>query len=71
VIGEISLLDGLPRSAGVRATGPLTAYQLSHDAFLRLAAEHPGIAVKIQAGVGGVLGTRLRRANALIAELDS
>jgi MFS superfamily sulfate permease-like transporter/CRP-like cAMP-binding protein len=71
VIGEISLLDGLPRSAGVKATGPLTAYQLAYDDFLRLAAEYPGIAVKIQAGVGGVMGARLRRANALIAELDS
>lgn len=71
VIGEIALIDGLPRSAAVRATDPIDAYELSHDAFMRLAREHPTIAIKIQAGIGAVLGTRLRRANALIAELDS
>lgn len=71
VVGEVSLIDGLPRSAGVRATDPVDAYELDHDAFMRLAAEHPTIAIKIQAGIGAVLGTRLRRANALIAELDS
>lgn len=71
IVGEIALLDGLPRSAGVRATVPVDAYELTHDAFLRMASDHPTIAVKIQAGIGAVLGTRLRRANALIAELDS
>jgi sulfate permease, SulP family len=71
VVGEISLIDGLPRSAGVCATGPVDAYELTHEAFRRLASEHPTIAIKIQAGIGAVLGTRLRRANALIVELDS
>ena len=71
VVGEISLIDGLPRSAGVRATDPVDAYVLTYDDFMRLAEEHPTVAVKIQAGIGAILGTRLRRANALIAELDS
>lgn len=71
IIGEIALIDGLPRSAGVRATGPVDAYELTHEAFTRIAREHPAIGIKIQAGIGAVLGTRLRRANALIAEIDS
>lgn len=71
VIGEIALIDGLPRSAGVRATDPMDVYELTHEAFMGLAEEHPTIAIKIQAGIGAVLATRLRRANALIAELDS
>lgn len=71
VIGEIALIDGLPRSAGVRATDPVDVYVLTYDAFMRMAEHHPTIAIKIQAGIGAVLGTRLRRANALIAELDS
>lgn len=71
VIGEIALIDGLPRSAGVRATDPVDVYELTHEAFMGLASEHPAIAIKIQAGIGAILGTRLRRANALIAELDS
>ncbi len=71
VIGEISLLDGLPRSASVQATSPLSAYELTHDAFTRLFVEHPMVALKIQAGVGRILAEKLRRASALIIELDS
>ncbi|MDH3272686.1 MAG: cyclic nucleotide-binding domain-containing protein, partial [Gemmatimonadota bacterium] len=71
VVGEIALIDGLPRSASVRATDPVNAYELTHDGFMSLAGEHPTIAIKLQARIGSVLGARLRRANALIAELDS
>jgi glutaminase len=71
VIGEISLLDGLPRSASEQATSPLSAYELTHDAFTRLFVEHPMVALKIQAGVGRILAEKLRRASALIIELDS
>lgn len=71
VIGEISLLDGLPRSASVQATSPLSAYELTHDAFTRLFVEHPMVALKIQTGVGRILAAKLRRASALIIELDS
>lgn len=71
MVGELSLLDGLPRSATVVATGPLIAYEFTYDAFLRLGEHAPRIAIKIQAGIGQVLSARLRSANALIVELDS
>ena len=71
VFGEMALLDGLPRAAGVQATGPIEVFELTYEAFTRLSSEHPGTAVKIQAAIGRILGSRLRGANALILELDS
>lgn len=71
ILGEIALLDGLERSAGAQATGPLSVYELTYDAFQRMRRDHPVIAIKIQTGIGRVLGARIRSANALIIELDS
>ena len=71
IFGEMALLDGLPRAAAVQASGPLELFELSHESFLELSADHPVIAVKLQATIGRVLGARLRGANALILELDS
>ncbi len=71
VIGEIALIDGLPRSAGVRATDPVDIYKLTYEALMRLDRDTTTIDIKIQECNKAVLGTRLRRANALIAELDS
>jgi len=71
VLGEMALLDGAPRAAGVTASGPLDVYELTHDEFLRLGREEPEIALKVQAAIGRTLGSRIRGANALILELDS
>ena len=71
IFGEMALLDGLPRAAGVQASGPLEVFELSHESFEELSTAHPQIAVKIQATIGRILGARLRGANALILELDS
>ena len=71
VVGEISLLDGLPRSAGVQATSPVTAYELTYASFIRLFEDHPTVAIKIQSNLARILVERLRRASALIMELDT
>ena len=71
VFGEMALLDGKPRAAGIQATGPIEVYELSYEAFTELSKQHPSLAVKIQAALGRILGSRLRGANALILELDS
>ena len=42
--GEIALIDGLPRSAGVVAMQPMECYFLGRDAFLGLLDEHPEMA---------------------------
>lgn len=71
LFGEMALLDGLPRAAGVRAVEPLETFELTHETFERLSRDHPAIAMKIQASIGRILGSRLRGANRLILELDS
>ena len=71
VFGEMALLDGAPRAAGIAASGPLEVYELTHDEFLRLGREEPEMALKIHAALGRILGARIRGANALILELDS
>ena len=43
--GEISLIDGLPRSATVTAIGPIVCYFLPREAFIRALLENPQIAL--------------------------
>jgi CRP-like cAMP-binding protein len=45
--GEMSLLDKGPRSATVRAAGPVRTLSLTSWAFLPLIDEHPSIAKKL------------------------
>lgn len=71
LFGEMALLDGLPRAASVHAVEPLICFELTPDNFDRLRVERPSIAMKVQATIGRILGSRLRAANSLILELDS
>lgn len=71
VFGEMALLDGKPRAAGVQATAPLEVYELTVDAFQRLGERHPEVGMKVQAAIGRYLGSRLRGANEVIMELES
>jgi CRP-like cAMP-binding protein len=71
VFGELALLDQEARSATIEADEALVCYVLPHDRFMRLAAEHPGIAIKLLANLGRELSARLRRANRTIYQLDS
>ena len=43
--GEISLIDGLPRSANVTAIGPIVCYFLPREAFINALMENPQIAL--------------------------
>lgn len=56
--GEISLLDGGPRTADVVAVTPVTAIRVFKKAFDRLVVEERGVAAKILA----VVARRLREA---------
>lgn len=56
--GEISLLDGGPRTADVVAETPVTTIRVFKRAFDRLLREEPGVAAKILA----VVAARLRLA---------
>jgi CRP-like cAMP-binding protein len=45
--GEMSLLDGRPRSASVVATSPMRAVSIARFNFLPLLTEHPDIAEEL------------------------
>jgi CRP/FNR family transcriptional regulator, cyclic AMP receptor protein len=55
--GEMSLLDGEPRSATVVADGNVTIFRLKRSAFMKVVSSEPTIAMGIMAGLAG----RLRR----------
>ena len=56
IFGEMSLLDGLPRSATATALEPMTMMILPRDVFMNYLKEHPDIAI----GMMRDLSTRLR-----------
>lgn len=56
-IGELSMLDGQPRSASAQALDDVVAYVLRYDEFARLLGLSP-----LAAAVLGVVSARLRRA---------
>ncbi len=53
--GELALLDGRPRSATVRADGPITVAVLGVRMFRTLLREFPDIAEQLLAGLAGEL----------------
>lgn len=53
--GELALLDGRPRSATVRAKGPVTVGVLGVRMFRTLLREFPDIAEQLLAGLAGEL----------------
>ena len=63
--GEMSLLDGEPRSANVMALEPTVALVLSRENFERHLAEHPGTALRVLAE----MSIRLRQADGVIGNL--
>ena len=64
--GEMSLLDGLARSASVVALTKAELFMIHRRDFLRLLHEHPQVAISLL----GELTTRLRKADAQIKSLS-
>jgi len=46
-IGEVSIFDAVPRSAGIRAAMPSEVLSIRRDVFLRLVGEHPSIGLSL------------------------
>lgn len=68
--GEVALVDREPRSATVRALGPIQVLRLGFAAFDRLADEGLGhLQSKLISNLASVLAARLRSANAEIRSL--
>ncbi|HET8577693.1 MAG TPA: SulP family inorganic anion transporter [Methylomirabilota bacterium] len=70
VFGEIALLDEQPRSATVTADEDMVCYVLTEDAFRTLVREHQSVAITILRNLGRELSQRLRRATAMISQLE-
>lgn len=61
--GEMALLDGLPRSAAVRATTDCELFMISLEGYQKLRREKPHTALKLMDIIIKVLSNRLRQAN--------
>ena len=62
--GELSLIDGLPRSASAAALDPAETLEIGRDDFKRMLGEHHEATYKVCA----VLARRLRRSDGIIAD---
>ncbi len=65
-LGEMALIDGLTRSATVRACNNSTILILRRDSFNTLLEKHPQVGIKILKGVARLLSLNLRKASAQI-----
>ena len=62
-VGEMSLIDGAPRSASVRAASKLQLIVLKREDFNALNDEQPAIANKVLMGICSLLSQSLRDTN--------
>ena len=71
-IGEMALIDELPRSATVRARSPSSLTVLSRKGFEELAGQSPEIAIKILKYLARSLSLNLRKtSNRVSGHLDA
>ena len=61
--GEMALLDGLPRSASVRATENCNVFQIALEGYQQLRREKPHTALKLMDIIIKILSNRLRQSN--------
>ena len=62
-VGEMSLIDGRPRSATVRASAPLKLIVLKREDFTKLNKTEPTVANKVLMGITSLLSQNLRDIN--------
>lgn len=68
VVGELSLLDGKPRSASAYAHSDVVARRLSHERFEALCKEDPGLGAGILGLLGRQVAAKLRHQDGVLAE---
>jgi len=66
-IGEMAVIDDLPRSATVKAHTKSTLLTLSRDNFDYILAEHSTIGVKVLQGIARLLSMNLRKTSSKLA----
>lgn len=65
-LGEMALIDGLTRSATVRARKTSTILLLRRDDFNTLLEQNPEVGIKILKGIARLMSLNLRKASAQI-----
>ncbi len=65
-LGEMALIDGLTRSATVKARKPSKILILRREGFNDLLDKHPQVGIKILKGIARLLSLNLRKASAQI-----
>ncbi|MFB6274307.1 MAG: aldehyde dehydrogenase family protein [Salinibacter sp.] len=68
ILGELSLLDDRPRSAGAIADTPTETRQVRRDDLERLAEDEPGLAMDVYHALGQHTAQKLRATNVKLAE---
>jgi len=68
IFGEMSFVDGQPRSATITSTAPLTIVSISRQAFQGLSASDPAVALKIMSRLAHIISMRLRNADKFVVE---
>jgi CRP/FNR family cyclic AMP-dependent transcriptional regulator len=69
VLGELAFFDGRPRSATLDAVTDVEVVRLDVEAFERLNAHEPALALAMLRDLARILALRLRLASVVIAEL--
>ena len=64
IVGEIAILIDIPRTASIRAVGPVTTLKITKDLFFRIVSDFPEVSVEVMR----VLAHRLERTNAQLRE---
>ena len=67
-IGEMSVIDELPRSATVKSRTKATLLTLSIDKFNYILENHPSIGVKILKGIARLLSLNLRKTSTKLVD---
>lgn len=66
-VGELALIDGLPRTATARALEPSLVQEMKRDDFVQFLLERPAVAISMMSE----MGKRLRATNELVQSLAS
>ncbi len=69
-IGEMSIIDGMPRSATAVALEPMTLIVLTQDDLQRIVEQHPRLGAKLLWRSGQLISQRLRKASLMLADSD-
>lgn len=67
-LGEMSLIDGEPRSATAMAHAPVELLVLTAESYEQLAEQYPRLWGKLVVRIACVLSRRLRRTSGILAE---